>query len=694
MNFYALPIAPPAELLPVEAASAGTEPGQDGATTVSLPTVRPQAPLPARAGEAPAPTPQPAVFVRGQEVPGSRAEIMLRPSVDDELLAHQKALFCEEVWELAESQKIAASAAAAFVALQVRERYPALAVGGKCGRSLVAGAAAYHNYRAWARRLGRAAGGRPDGENWRALCDRYRGSRVYERPGALEAWILLARLYEHPNKIALSAAYRMARLAWDRNAPGRAAEFPSESAVRHYYDRHADRKAVAIAREGEEYYRNRIAGYIRRQAPEVDEVWFSDHHIFDAAVRVLGDDNRWHAVRPWLTAWMDWGSLAFVGWQIRAVSPNRDAIERALRVALDHTNYRPPVHLYVDNGKDFKARGFSRPMLREPDVAQLTSVAGILKCKVHFALPYNARAKVIEPRFRIVADQFSRLWESYRGNRPDRRPEAADAAWGDPDRLPTLAQFREAFGRWYWAMYHTEKSEGEILAGRSPAEARAQAKPLRPPLDGDQIHKAFLREAPGLRLVRRGGEVVAFRRTYTSEALWKLWDGKTCVRVRVNPDDLSEAWIYTADGQEIGMATDPERLPALTEKMDPETIERFREALRRQRRQVAEAKAQSAEQRGYGRYRRLPEAGASAVFGLLPQAEDRPIGPDAAPAVQDAAPAAADPELAAELEALLREETRAKLASDMDREIDAGDAALLDEILAEQAAERLAAAEA
>ena len=604
-------------------------------------------------------------------------------------MARQKARFVTECWELARSRKIALKDAAHIVAAR-SEDFSTLQNAGKNGASLLANGRAWHNYRSWTRKLGKVEDSkRPDGDNWRALLPRYgKGSAEYVRPGCKKFWDLMIPLYENPNKLALRYAHKLATLAFRefysrQGRPVPEGEIPSYGAVRYYYEHHADQKAVLIAREGEEWFRNHIAGYIERAAPRVDEIWFSDHHIFDAPVRVFDPDKGcWVAVRPWLTAWQDWGSLFFVGYRIRSISPNRDVIERAFRDGIARNNNLPPVHVYIDNGKDYRARGFTRPALSDRDKERLGTVCEILGCETHFALPYNARAKVVERMFRVVCEQFSKLWPGYRGSKPADRPAGADRYWNHPELLPTLDEFTASFERWLALVYHSNPSNGKILEGKSPLAARgASSSRLRSPVEPLALYKAFLRELPGERVVDRGGMVRALRRKYRSEALYKLTPGRDRVRVKVDPDDISVAWIYSVDGREIGPASAKPMLAPVTGE-DPKNIEALREEQKRHQQQIKSAKQASAARRNLTGWRNAPALPASSTTPII---DSTPIHQQNSESLlANPAGGAIDKTLIRDLDTAIRNETTARLGTpDFDPGPDEDDAILAELEMAE-----------
>ncbi len=585
----------------------------------------------------------------GAALVSSLARVAPGHTQDEEVEARQKARFVEAVWEHATRHHCGLKLACAEVAHDTSS-FPALMTAGQGGTSLLAEAKAFRNYQVWAGKLGRLPGTKkPDSAHWQALVPEYRGSREYVRPGADQFWADHWKIYANENRVSLDYSYDTICQLYRLKYPE--IQVPSYAQVRHYYKCYADQKALLIARMGEEWYRNHVAGFIMREAPMVNECWFSDHHIFDAAVRVMDQaSGKWRAVRPWLTAWLDWGSLSFVGWSIRVISPNRDVIERSLRLAIERNGRVPPNHIYIDNGKDYKAQGFSRPAIAEQDEVRLATIAELLGSKVHFAIPYNARAKIIERMFRIVTEHFAKFWKSYRGSNPIQRPEAADAEWQNPENLPTLEDFTAAFALWIEHFYDQTASDGDTLKGATPALARAKfPRVVRPAMEADSIYKAFLRELPGKpRDVMRGGIVRALNRFYRSDSLFQLLRQVKQVRVKVDPDDISVVWIYTLDGREVGPAKEIRSIPGLVDPEDATNIEALREEQKRHNRQIGDAKRLA---------REMAKFSGDPIRTLFP--------PTPAAAVQRVrsapAPAASAEDLAglAELDAVLEAKTQA-----------------------------------
>jgi putative transposase len=121
-----------------------------------------------------------------------------------------------------------------------------------------------------------------------------------------------------------------------------------------------------------------------------------------------------------------------------------------------------PDVVYLDNGKDFRMRKFSggRPRKDEGNIVDEHRVKPLLETlgiRPTFANPYNAKAKPIEPWFKLFAEWFSKTWETYIGNKPERRPEHFKELHGRAEEFArkgyTLESFRQAFNQWVTGDY-------------------------------------------------------------------------------------------------------------------------------------------------------------------------------------------------------------------------------------------------
>jgi len=215
-------------------------------------------------------------------------------------------------------------------------------------------------------------------------------------------------------------------------------------------------------------------------------------------------------------------------------------------------------------------------------------------------------------------------------------------------------------------VYHSSPSNGDTLKGATPLDARRASRPARAALAPLSIYKAFLRELPRPKKIRRGGVVRALRREYRADALWQLMAGGPDVRVRikVDPDDISTVWVYTLDGREIGPATSKPVLPGIIDPADKQTIEQLREEQRRHARQVKEAKAASVARRDMSRWLSAPPAPINETVFLPEPAKQ--LNPASRPASRPASPplepeAEIDPGLVDELDTALRQQTTDRL---------------------------------
>ncbi len=275
--------------------------------------------------------------------------------------------------------------------------------------------------------------------------------------------------------------------------------------------------ALIYAREGKRRFEARCVVKKLRRYDDLPPLFclVGDHHILDAFVHVPGATPK----RPWLTAWLDLRSRAFVGWTW-SFQPNARIIALALRHAILPKN-RPdlpmhglPISTYIDNGKDYRAlslRGeeidigridypewfdqfravgidpFYLDMQYDPHdetwklkrggrelVVKGVRVGGVfsrLAIRSRFATAYHPWAKPIERVFGEVVRSFSRRLPGWCGSHPGEKPERLAFELKNPaGNLLTIEQLNLAWEAWLAEVYHERPQSGHGMDGLSPRQ--------------------------------------------------------------------------------------------------------------------------------------------------------------------------------------------------------------------------------
>ena len=302
---------------------------------------------------------------------------------------------------------------------------------------------------------------------------------------------------------------------------------PALRTVRDWVRRRVDPKILACGRDRRRF-RDRCLPHIRRDWSGVPAMgcWVGDHRVLDIWVprEVVDDDpdrtgrrrRRWTWARPWLTMYLDARSWRPVAWGLRFASPDANQVMSVFCRGVE--THGKPGHVYLDNGKDFRARRFAGGRKGMIPADQVEPILTMLDIGVTWAMPYNAKAKVIEPFFRFMSERFDRTFDTYLGNTHDKRPEPAKALRGRAEEFAagglTIESVTEALGRWI---------EEDYCRRESPAAA---AKPL-------SADEAFLQlRDPAFRAVRPAAQDLALLLmpskpvVITQNGIWCLAHGR------------------------------------------------------------------------------------------------------------------------------------------------------------------------
>lgn len=397
----------------------------------------------------------------------------------------------------------------------------------------------------WRRRLGESG--------LAGLVDR----RRYAGPAAVcpEAWEMFLGLYLEQERPHVPRLY-------ERVEAVAATEGWSWPSLRTVQRRIAaeDPKLLNLGRDPKRF-RDRSLPYVERDWSLVPAMgcWIGDHRQHDILLpRRVNGSWRWY--RPWMTMYLDGRSWMPAAWRIEFDSP--DGNRTMATFAAGVREHGRPDWLYLDNGKDFRMRRFaggrSHPARKGEKVVAEQHVKPILAhlgVEATFALPYNAKAKCVEPFFRLVAEWFDKTWPTYCGNRTDVRPERLRAM--KPERFAaeglTIEAFREAFDAWLTTDYSLRVSPSAAAGGLSPARAFATLRApgwqaVRPAAETMSL---LLMPSQACRVEANGVYCRPFGRHYWSAELEdrrgaSARDERRRVVYRYDPDDDSMIFVFDA----------------------------------------------------------------------------------------------------------------------------------------------------
>ncbi len=312
-------------------------------------------------------------------------------------------------------------------------------------------------------------------------------------------------------------------------------------------------------REGEEAWRNKCAPYILRDPDSVKagQVWVGDHQRLDLFCK--GPNGK--PVRPWLTAWLDFRSWKPLGWIISYQS-NTDTIMAAFANAALDRAIGLPNDIYIDNGNDYSSYEFAgRGNRRQAKVDEKTvrSLVAELGIAPHFAIPANARAKVIERFYGIVADKFCRRFVTYCGSDNKKRPEGLDDILKDPNQVPSLKEIQEAFSGWVTHMYNKTKSQGEGRKNECPDETFQRTRGLIRLAPESALRLCLMRHTQAMTVQRLG--VTLFGQWYYNPNLINHLGEQVYVRYR--DADMARVFVFSMKDEYLMEATLQSRAAAI-----------------------------------------------------------------------------------------------------------------------------------
>lgn len=363
-------------------------------------------------------------------------------------------------------------------------------------------------------------------------------------------WQCFLYHYLDQSKHPIKACYDYTRM-WAEQEHPELLPMPSYYAFYRRIEREVPLPVQVLGRDGQKAYRDRCGLYIKRTYDDMtsNEWWIADNHTFDVMVR--GDNGKTH--RLYLTAFFDARSGIFTGCYV-TTAPSSQATLYALRRGI--LQYGIPDNIYVDNGREFLTfdvggLGHRRRKSQEGEFAP-PPVFDRLGIKMTNALVRNARAKIIERRFRDVKDRLSRLFESYTGGNSAEKPERLkQVIKGDIVTDDEFTAQVEALLTYY---FNEQEYGGAVEAdhGKTRMQVYQDNLHAKRVASADDLDLMLMRSSKAQKVGRRGVHlnIGSARLDYYNDELLLNWIDKQ-VYLRYDPADLSTVRVYDLDNRYI-----------------------------------------------------------------------------------------------------------------------------------------------
>ena len=313
------------------------------------------------------------------------------------------------------------------------------------------------------------------------------------------------------------------------------------------------KSAIYMARYGESAWQRKYQLSIDRDYSllKPGELYVSDHAQIDVAVELPKGDVKF----PWITAWIDMKTSKYVGWVCHWESPNSDHIFQSFYLAIK--NYGLPEHIYIDNGKDYRAKDFAggrqsviNVSVDEAHVRNMVAKIGITP---HFSKVYHAQTKTIERTFLTLKESFSKHMPGYRGGDVTERPEVLV----QEIKTGKILHYDEFVKLLDLAIANLNEapSEGKVLQGRSPNQVWNEELHEIKKISNDALMLFCSRTSNDLSIGKNGIQISekGIKLFYWGE--WMTGNKGKRVYMRRAPDQYNRAWVFDAANDEyIGMA--------------------------------------------------------------------------------------------------------------------------------------------
>ncbi len=443
-----------------------------------------------------------------------------------------------------------------------------------------------------------------------------------------EAWDAFLYFYLQEAQHPMMKCYEYMKLLLREDHPELVADIPSYTTFTRRVKNDIPEAVEVLGRQGEKAFRDRCAPYIRRtyESMASNEWWIADNHTFD--IITMGKDGQRH--RLYLTAFFDARSGIFTGCYV-TTAPSSQSTLIALRKGI--LKYGIPENIYVDNGREFltfdigdlghraKKPKDGKERFEPPPVFERLGI------DMTNAIVRNAKAKIIERRFRDIKDHLSRLFETFTGGNVLEKPERLKHVLknGEIPLDSTLTETVEELLDWY---FNQQPYGGEVVADRGKPRQQVYNENLHTKrvAGAEDLNLMLMRSARPQKVTRRGVhlDIAGQRLDYWNDDMLMNLLGQQ-VYFRYDPDDLSEVRIYDLQDRFI-MTAPVDNTAVLTYGASKEDVKAAMGKVRRMERITKEALQVSAYP-AFGKRTALElvmaQAHASKTARIIPEADPK-----------------------------------------------------------------------
>lgn len=360
-----------------------------------------------------------------------------------------------------------------------------------------------------------------------------------------EVWQVFMSYYLDEAQHPIKACYDYTKMYFEQEAP-QFLPLPSYTAFYRKIQTSIPKPVEIMGREGMKAFRDRCAPYIRRTYEDMvsNEWWIADNHTFD--VQTKGEKGNLH--RLYLTAFFDARSGIFTGCYVTD-APSSQATLIALRKGIMKCGI--PQNIYVDNGREFltfdvgglghRQKKSTKDKFAPPPVFERLGI------KMTNAIVRNAKAKIIERRFRDVKDRLSRLFPTYTGGNVVERPERLKQVIKNADNIPTDYEFTQAVEDILTYYMNEKPYSGAVSSDNGKTRMQVYRENLHEKRIASEfdLNLMLMRSTRSQKVVRRGVHltIAGEKVDYFNDELILNHLGES-VYCRYDPEDISTVRIY------------------------------------------------------------------------------------------------------------------------------------------------------